>query len=67
MVRHEVLVEPDGTVDVDTDHEGNMLADLEFQNKVCCNMLTSTFRQKLETLSQSIFDLDKTLMITDIP
>ena len=27
----------------------------------------STFRQNLETLSQSIFDLDKTLMITDLP
>ena len=40
MVRHEVLVEPDGTVDVDTDPEGKMVADLEFQNKVCCNMLT---------------------------
>ena len=40
MVRHEVLVEPYGTVDVDTYPEGKMLADLEFQNKVCCNMLT---------------------------
>ena len=39
MVHHEVLVEPDGTVDVDTDPEGKMLADLEFQNKVCCNIL----------------------------
>ena len=39
MVRHDVVVEPDGTVDVDTDPEGKMLADLEFQNKVCCNML----------------------------
>ena len=27
----------------------------------------STFRQNLETLSQAIFDLDKTLMITDLP
>ena len=35
MVRHEEVVEPDGTVDVDTDPEGKMLADLEFQNKVC--------------------------------
>ena len=40
MVRHEVLVEPDGTINVDIDPEGKMLADLEFQNKVCCNMLT---------------------------
>ena len=40
MVRHEVLVEPDGTVDVDTDPEGKMVADLEFQNKVCYNILT---------------------------
>ena len=27
MVRHEVVVEPDGTVDVDTDPEGKVLAD----------------------------------------
>ena len=27
----------------------------------------STFRQNLETLSQVIFDLDKALMITDLP
>ena len=40
MVHHEVVVEPDGTVDVDTDPEVKMLADLEFQNKVCCNMST---------------------------
>ena len=40
MVRHEVVVEPNGTVYIYTDHEGKMLADLEFQNKVCCNMLT---------------------------
>ena len=40
MVRHEVVVEPYGTVDVDTDHEGKLLADLKFQNKVCCNKLT---------------------------
>ena len=40
MVWHEVVVELDGTVGVDTDPEGKMLADLEFQNKVCCNMLT---------------------------
>ena len=40
IVRHEVVVEPDGTVDVDTDTEGKMLADLEFQIRVCCNMLT---------------------------
>ena len=40
MVCHEVVVEPDGNVDVYTDPEGNMLADLKFQNKVCCNMLT---------------------------
>ena len=40
MVRNEVVVEPDGTVDVDTDPEGKMLAYLDFQNKLCCNMLT---------------------------
>ena len=40
MVRHEVVVEPDGTVGVDTDNGVKILADLEFQNKVCCNMLT---------------------------
>ena len=40
MVRHEVVVEPDGTVDLDTDPEGKMLAYLEFQNNLCCNMLT---------------------------
>ena len=34
MVRHEVVVEPDGNVDGDTYPEGKMLADLEFQNKV---------------------------------
>ena len=41
MVQHEVVVEPDGNVDVDTyiDPEGNMLAKMEFQNKLCCNML----------------------------
>ena len=40
MVRHEVVVEPDGTVDVGTYPEGKMLADLEFHNKICCNILT---------------------------
>ena len=39
MVHHEVVVEPDGTVDLDTDPEGKMLAYLEFQNNLCCNML----------------------------
>ena len=34
MVCHEVVVELYGTVDVDTDPEGKMLADLDFQNKV---------------------------------
>ena len=50
MVRHEVVVEPDGTVDVDTDPEGKMLAELEFQNKVYCNMLT------LKDLMENNFD-----------
>ena len=40
MVCHEEVVETNGNVDVDTNPEGKMLADLEFQNKVCCNMLT---------------------------
>ena len=39
-MRHEVVFEPDGTVDIDTDPEGKMLAELEFQNKACCNVLT---------------------------
>ena len=40
MVHHEVVVEPDWTFGVGTDPEVKMLADLELQNKVCCNMLT---------------------------
>ena len=40
IVHHEVVFEPDGTVDIYTDPEGKILADLEFQNKACFNILT---------------------------
>ena len=40
MVLRKVVIVPHETVDVDTDSEGKMLAYLELQNKVYCNMLT---------------------------
>ena len=40
MVLRTVVIVPHETVDVDTDSEGKMLAYLELQNKVYCNMLT---------------------------
>ena len=65
MVRHEVAVEPDGTVDADTDTEGKILADLEFQNKVCCNMMKlKGFDGKEIWLNASRITMAKTTTVT---
>ena len=41
MVRHQFVLKLDGAIDVDTDPEAKILMELEFQNKVCCDMLSS--------------------------
>ena len=40
-MRHEVVVEDDGTIDLDMDPQVVLLANLEPQNKTCCTILTS--------------------------
>jgi len=41
QVRHEVVVEGDGAIDVDTDPKANLLYNLEMENKMCCTVLIS--------------------------
>lgn len=38
-VRHQVVVEEDGTIDLETDPKAQLLIQLENENKVCCSML----------------------------
>jgi len=41
QVRHEVVVEVDGTVDVVTYPKENLLYNLEMENKMCFSVMTS--------------------------
>ena len=40
-VRHQVVVEEDGTIDHETDLEAQLLIQLQQTNNVCCSILNS--------------------------
>ena len=40
QMRHEVVVEDDGTIDLVIDHQVVLLVNLELQNKTCCAILS---------------------------
>ena len=41
QVRHELVVDNDGTIDPVTDHQVVLLTNLELLNKTCCTILSS--------------------------
>ena len=41
QVRHEVVIEDNGTIDVDSDPQAVMLMNLELENKLCCSALSN--------------------------
>ena len=64
-VRHQVVVEEDGTIDLETDSEAQLLIQLQQTNNVCCSILNSKgFDGYQLKLNAPLVVKKKTLVVT---